>query len=122
VVYGAIGVEMRHGALAPAFLQRLGDSSYSLYLVHVPALTTLRTALDQVVPTTPLVHAITLAIVPVYVIVVARLCYRFAESPLQRFFHRVSTRRGTAPSAASRRRPRLAQRFAKSRRESSSNC
>lgn len=99
LVYGAVGVEVRHGGTFPAPMQRLGDCSYSLYLIHVPALTLLAAVLARVLPTGPLAHAFTLVAVPVYVVVGAYLCYRILERPLQEFFRRSLARRTPAPAA-----------------------
>ncbi|MBC5828900.1 MAG: acyltransferase [Candidatus Eremiobacteraeota bacterium] len=45
LVYGALGLEQCFAQVAPKLLQRIGDSSYSLYLWHVPILTVLGFAL-----------------------------------------------------------------------------
>jgi exopolysaccharide production protein ExoZ len=102
VVYGAVGLERRHGAIVPGFLQRWGDSSYSLYLIHVPALTALRTVMTKWVPPNPVVHAITIALIPVYLILVSRICYRWVEQPLQRFFRRARTVQRQTPAGLAR--------------------
>jgi len=36
ILYGAAALERRDGALAPSWLRRTGDASYSMYLIHVP--------------------------------------------------------------------------------------
>jgi exopolysaccharide production protein ExoZ len=36
IVYGAVGCEMRFASMAPKWMVRLGDSSYAMYLWHVP--------------------------------------------------------------------------------------
>ena len=82
VVYGAIGVEMRYGRIVPPSMRRLGDASYSLYLAHVPALALLALVLAGRLPTTPLVHALTLPAVLVYVVCAALVCYALLERPL----------------------------------------
>lgn len=37
ILYGAAAIERTGGRLAPAWLRKTGDASYSLYLIHVPA-------------------------------------------------------------------------------------
>ena len=102
LVYGAVGVEVRRAATAPAFLQRLGDASYSLYLVHVPALTLLAAVLAGRVPSGGVAHAVVLLLVAAYVLAAAFLCHRLVERPLLVFFrHRGSRRRGS-PAATRR--------------------
>jgi exopolysaccharide production protein ExoZ len=88
VVYGAVGVELRRRVVCPAWLQRLGDASYSLYLVHVPAITALGLVLVRWTPDTPWAHAVVLVAVPLYVVGLARLSYVLVERPVQRFFRR----------------------------------
>ena len=83
VVYGAIGVEMRRGLVFPSPVRRLGDASYSLFLIHVPALTLMSFLLAGRVPTTPWVHALTLLAVLVVVVCGALACYAVVERPLQ---------------------------------------
>lgn len=36
ILYGAVALETQNDAIAPQWLRRAGDASYSLYLVHVP--------------------------------------------------------------------------------------
>jgi peptidoglycan/LPS O-acetylase OafA/YrhL len=86
LVYGAIGIELVRGVRLPALVQHTGDASYSLYLIHVPALTALGAVLAKVVPPTPVWHAIVLFLVPVYVVAVALMSYHVVERPLQTFF------------------------------------
>ena len=94
LVYGAVGVEVRRASVAPGFLQRLGDASYSLYLVHVPALTLLAAVLAGRMPTGGFVHALVLLVlVPAYVLAAALLCHRFLERPMQSFSRRRASRR-----------------------------
>lgn len=103
VVYGAVGLELRRHRVCPRWLQALGDSSYSLYLVHVPAITALRFVLERYAPATPLTHAVLLLTLPVYAVAIGRLCYLGAERPMQRFFRRWRpqlARRSPAPSTA----------------------
>lgn len=83
VVYGATGLEVRRRRVVPAQVQRLGDASYSLYLIHVPALTLLALLLSGHLPNTPWVHTLTLAAVLVVVICGALACHALLERPLQ---------------------------------------
>ena len=90
VVYGACAVETRRRRVVPTAMQRLGDCSYSLYLVHVPMLTLLTRAWPHVLPTGPAFHLVGLLVVPVYVVTGGWLCYRLVERPIQQFFRRRS--------------------------------
>ena len=89
VVYGAIGVEVKRRRVVPALVQRLGDASYSLYLMHVPALTLLALVLAGRLPTAPWVHALTLPVVLLVVVCGALACYALLERPLQVLARRV---------------------------------
>jgi exopolysaccharide production protein ExoZ len=109
VVYGAIGVEVRRGRVVPPFVQRLGDASYSLYLTHVPALTLLAVVLAGRLPTTSLVHAVTIPAALLLVVCGALVCYVVLERPLQvnaRRLLRPAARRGLeSPEVAVAERP-----------------
>lgn len=98
VVYGAIGVEVTGRRLLPRPVQRMGDASYSLYLVHVPALTAFGIVLAGRLPTTPWVHALVVPLVIALVVAAALACYRLAERPLQVLAHRAL--RALLPDAA----------------------
>lgn len=37
ILYGAAALEQKRAALAPLWLRRAGDASYSIYLIHIPA-------------------------------------------------------------------------------------
>ncbi|MET1001671.1 MAG: acyltransferase [Acidimicrobiia bacterium] len=102
VVYGAIGVEKRYGRIVPPSMRRLGDASYSLYLAHVPALALLALVLAGRLPTTPLLHALTLPAVLVYVVCGALVCYALLERPLLNASARLLRRtpRSAVPPAA----------------------
>lgn len=101
VVYGAIGLEVRHRRIVPSFVQRLGDASYSLYLTHVPALTLLALVLAGHLPTSPVVHALTLPAALIAVVCGALICYALLERPLHIAARTVLQRapRGNAPRA-----------------------
>lgn len=103
LVYGAVGVEVRRARTAPAFLQQLGDASYSLYLLHVPALTLLAVLLAGRVPSGTVSHLVVLlVVVPVYLLTAAFLCHRLVERPLQAFFRRGSARLLRRPAGIAR--------------------
>jgi peptidoglycan/LPS O-acetylase OafA/YrhL len=97
IVYGAVGLEVLRGWRCPAFLQRWGSASYSLYLIHIPALTALGMVVAKVVTPSPRLHAIGIVAVPAFLVVCSLILYRFVEHPLQQFFHR-NRRRPTAAS------------------------
>ena len=80
----------RDGRLrVPAALARLGDSSYSLYLVHVPAITLAAIVLARLLPPVGggagvAVQLLVVAAVAAGCALAASLTHRFAEQPLLR--------------------------------------
>jgi peptidoglycan/LPS O-acetylase OafA/YrhL len=89
VVYSAICLEVRYGRVFPAFLRRVGDASYSLFLTHVPALTLLAVLLAGRLPTTPWVHLLAIPTAFLVVVSVALTCHRLLERPMQRAVQRL---------------------------------
>ena len=87
-VYGVVGLEGRWRLIAPAWLQRLGDASYSLYLWHVLVLSAVGRIVLVRLPADPLVHAAALAFSTALVIVSALIAYHLVEQPLIRLFRR----------------------------------
>ena len=83
-----MSLEIRNRSVSPAFLQRWGDASYSLYLIHLPLLTLLGIILARVLVPVPALHALAVVAAPVCALVAALVSCRVLESPLLRFFHR----------------------------------
>jgi peptidoglycan/LPS O-acetylase OafA/YrhL len=84
LVYGAVGMEQRLGQVAPRVLQRIGDSSYSLYLWHVPILTVLGFALHYTHAQGFPAHLGLLLIGYAAVVLLSLVLYRRIERPLLR--------------------------------------
>jgi peptidoglycan/LPS O-acetylase OafA/YrhL len=84
---GVVGLETQYDRVAPAFLQRLGNASYSLYLWHVPiTLLLARAAAPLLRHPNPLLHLVWLAGATVVVVGASLLLYDYVERPLLRFF------------------------------------
>lgn len=86
LVYGAVGVEIRCAMAFPVPLQRLGDWSYSLYLIHVPVLTLLAIVIVRVWSPGVAAHVVALVAVPACVVLCAFLCHRLLEHPMYVYF------------------------------------
>ncbi|MBT0769820.1 acyltransferase [Kineosporia sp. J2-2] len=82
VVYGVVGLEQRRDRVAPAWLQALGDASYSMYLWHVLVLTALGRVVLVRLPADPVVHAAALLFSVLMVVITSIIAYRVLEKPL----------------------------------------
>ncbi|MGS0685715.1 acyltransferase family protein [Nakamurella sp. GG22] len=103
-VYGMVGLEARGGYVAPRWLQKLGDASYSMYLWHVLILAGLGRFLLIRLPDNPVAHAVGLALAIGAVLIGSLLAYRFVEQPLLRLSR--NGRSGRTPAVAARGRHR----------------
>lgn len=98
LVYGVVGGELRHGWRAPGPLVAAGDASYSLYLVHVPALKVVGIALGLVVAEVVLpVRLLLLVLVAAVAVAGGMLFYRWVEAPLITLVHDRAPRPRRAP-------------------------
>jgi peptidoglycan/LPS O-acetylase OafA/YrhL len=97
VVYAAVALEVRRNVIAPRFLQRWGDASYSMYLIHVPVLTAVGAVLVKLVTPNSVLHTIGIVAAPAFMIMVALICYRVIENPLHQFFRRAQVGRTNSP-------------------------
>ena len=90
VFNGVVGLETVHGRVLPRMLQKIGNSSYSLYLWHVPLSIFIgRLSLNLLrVHTNPWLHALWLTTVIVLVVGASMLLYQWIERPLLKFFGR----------------------------------
>jgi peptidoglycan/LPS O-acetylase OafA/YrhL len=95
-VYGLIGIEIRDRIVLPAFLQHLGDASYSLYLWHVVFLLTISRAAAFVGIDTPWLAVLG----AVLAIVFSLVSYRYLERPLIDKLKLISSRRRRLASVA----------------------
>jgi exopolysaccharide production protein ExoZ len=90
-VLGAVSVEA-HGGLKPSpALKRLGDASYSLYLVHTPVIAVFNRIIG---PTNPVLF---FSLAMILSVAAGLACHRFVERPLLALFRP----RANAPAEAS---------------------
>lgn len=88
IVYGAIGLEYRHAALAPTWAVKLGDASYALYLTHLPIEIGLnRFGLKLHARGATESAAIEITIFAI-VIAASLATHRFVEKPISTYLHR----------------------------------
>ena len=87
IVAGALGLEATVGRAIPAFAQRLGDASYSLYLTHGFVLPLLGAGffLDLLNPGSVTATILVLALMLSSACGLA--CYQWLELPMLRWFH-----------------------------------
>jgi len=92
IVYGAIAIEISNGVTLPKWLQRLGDSSYSIYIWHqlVFAVLLKLTEMTGLFDTLP--GLMILAIWAVIALAFGFLSYQVIERPSQNWIHRVMKR------------------------------
>ncbi|MGN7236105.1 acyltransferase family protein, partial [Micrococcus luteus] len=79
-LYGVIGLETVGAFTFPAWLQKLGDSSYSLYLTHILTITAFGAAF-ALVPKSPVTHVAGLLGIIAACIIGGLIYYRVAERP-----------------------------------------
>jgi exopolysaccharide production protein ExoZ len=91
ILNGFVGLELRYGWVFPRLIQTIGDSSYSLYLWHVPLIIFIGRLSEHHRRTlgNPFVHAAWLAGVYVVVFGASLVLYRVLERPMLRFFGRL---------------------------------
>jgi exopolysaccharide production protein ExoZ len=87
---GIVGLETNAGYVLPRVLQKIGNSSYSLYLWHVPLSIFIgRLSLNLLrVHTNPWLHALWLTAVIFLVVGASMLLYQWIERPLLKLFGR----------------------------------
>lgn len=82
-VYGFIGLEHSGGFVFPRWLEKLGDSSYSLYLTHIVTIAVFAVAFSAL-PRTIATHTLGLAVVFASCILGGLFYHRLVEAPLMR--------------------------------------
>lgn len=104
ILNGFVGLELQHGWIFPRWLQTIGDSSYSLYLWHVPLVIFVGRVSEHHLRTlgNPFVHAIWLAGVYAFVFGTSIVLFRTVERPMLRFFGRLLRDNGTRASSQPR--------------------
>ncbi|MEK7264549.1 MAG: hypothetical protein AAB227_00490 [Pseudomonadota bacterium] len=94
-------IERTSGKLAPAWLRKTGDASYSLYLIHVPAFLVVGKLVSLVVPDTRLDNILLIALFTASAIAAGFALHHFVERPLLGFTRRIGDRLFAAKSQTS---------------------
>lgn len=81
ILYGAAAIE-KNGALAPSWLRKTGDASYSLYLIHVPVFLVVGKLISISVPDTRIDNILLIAAFTVAAIAAGFGLHHFVERPL----------------------------------------
>jgi len=82
VLYGAAALEKSKGALAPRWLRKAGDASYSLYLIHVPAFLVVGKLISISLPDTRLDNVVLIAAFTASALIAGFALHKFVERPL----------------------------------------
>lgn len=90
MVYGAVGMERNQQWLAPAWVVRIGDHSYSIYLTHILVLSFCGRAWKTFAWPGYLDNVIILTITIFAVLLCGRWCYNNVEKPLLDLSRRLS--------------------------------
>ena len=101
MLYGAAALEQKSGRVAPNWLRKTGDASYSLYLIHVPTFLVVGKLISISVPDGRFDNPLLIAGYAAAALAAAFALHRFVEKPLlaasKRLGDRVFARR-RAPS------------------------
>lgn len=100
LLYAVTALDLAGRVRAPRGLVRVGDASYSIYLWHIPILTTCGLILATVPLRSRIAHILLLLLVSVVPVGAGIWLYDRLERPMLRFFH---TRMFDTPVAADRR-------------------
>ncbi|MBT9268110.1 acyltransferase [Pseudomonas sp. MG-9] len=92
IVYGAIAIEISSGVTLPAWLQKVGDSSYSIYIWHQLVLAILLKLTEMSGLFDVLPGLLILFIWGVIALAFGFLSYQVIEKPSQNWIHRVMKR------------------------------
>lgn len=82
MLYGAAALEQRRGALAPPWLIRAGDASYSIYLIHVPAFLVVGKLVSLAVSDGRFDNVLLIALFSASAVAAGFALHHFAERPL----------------------------------------
>jgi len=90
MVYGAVALERTKQWVAPAWVIRIGDHSYSIYLTHILVLSICGRIWKTFAWQGYLDNVVILSITVVGVLICGQLCYRYLEKPLLNLSRRFS--------------------------------
>jgi peptidoglycan/LPS O-acetylase OafA/YrhL len=88
IVYGVVAIEAVRGAKAPAWAVSIGDSSYALYLWHLPVLIAIAQIVAHLHPHGFLMHVLVDAGMLGVLFAYSAFIYRFVERPMTTFLNR----------------------------------
>ena len=82
ILYGAAAAERNNGALAPSWLRKTGDASYSLYLIHIPVFLVVGKLISISLADTRLDNVVLITAFAAGAIAAGFALHRFVEKPL----------------------------------------
>jgi peptidoglycan/LPS O-acetylase OafA/YrhL len=82
VLYGAAALEQQKASLAPAWMRRVGDASYSIYLIHIPAFLVVGKLISISVADTRVDNFLLIAAFAASAIIAGFALHHFVERPL----------------------------------------
>jgi peptidoglycan/LPS O-acetylase OafA/YrhL len=82
MLYGAVAMEKNQLAIAPGWLVRIGDHSYSIYLTHILVLSVCGRIWKSISWDSYADNALMIVLALASVLVCGTLCFRFIEKPL----------------------------------------
>lgn len=100
ILYGAAAIERTGGKLAPAWLIKTGDASYSIYLIHVPVFLVVGKLISISVADTRLDNVLLIAAFAAAAVAAGFALHHFAERPLLAFTRKIGDRLFAAKSQA----------------------
>jgi exopolysaccharide production protein ExoZ len=85
IVLGIVGLDRLKKLSTPLILERIGDSSYAIYLWHIPVLTLLGFALHATHPHSRILQFAGVVLTYAMVIAVGLFIFKYIERPMTRF-------------------------------------
>ena len=98
-VYGLIAIERERGTFVPNVVEKIGDASYAMYLLHVPLLTLLGIGLRRLHPTGRPIEIALVLFAYLSVILVGYAFFWYVERPLTAFLRHGARGRGARLAA-----------------------
>ena len=94
LVAAGLGLELSRGVCAPRWFAAVGDTSFALYLWHLPVLSALAQVIGRIHPRGMLAHVVLVTLMLAFMIGFARIIYSFAERPITAFLNNALLSRG----------------------------
>ncbi len=92
ILYGAAALEQTRGVIAPRWLRKTGDASYSLYLIHVPAFLVVGKLISISIPDGPFDNLLLIGAYAASAIAAAFALHTLVERPLLHASKRIGDR------------------------------